>query len=97
SGGVRSVRRAPADQARAPSSGARMTTTTTLAVRPAAGALRLEALNERARSYAEASQSPATVYAYASDWKDFRAFCADHGLCPFPATPQTVCEYVAHL
>jgi site-specific recombinase XerD len=68
-----------------------------LAVRPAAGSLGLEELVERARSYAEQSQSAATIRAYATDLRDFRAFCDDHGLCSFPATSQTIAEYVAHL
>jgi site-specific recombinase XerD len=74
-----------------------VTSISILAVRPAAGSLRLDELVERARGYAEQSQSASTIRAYASDMRDFRAFCDDHGLASFPATSQTIAEYVTFL
>jgi len=44
-----------------------------------------------------ASKSEATKMAYRSDWKDFDAWCGQHGLASLPATPQTVALYISHL
>jgi integrase len=68
-----------------------------LPIAPAGRSLAVEALVERARGYAENAQAPNTIRAYASDLRDFRTFCDDHGLVAFPATAQTIAEYVAHL
>ncbi len=57
----------------------------------------LEDLADRARGYAEAASAPSTVRAYASDFRDFEAFCSQHGLASFPAAPQTVATYIADL
>jgi integrase len=51
----------------------------------------------RAASYAEASASPATRRAYASDLRDFAAWCAGNGACPRPADPLDVARYLAAL
>ncbi len=41
--------------------------------------------------------APATERAYAHDWLDFSAFCAQHGLEPLPAVPQTLALYLKSL
>ncbi len=64
---------------------------------PLPHALAVDALVERARSFAESSSSTATRRAYASDLRDFDAFCWSHGLGSFPATAQTVVLYVSSL
>ncbi len=64
---------------------------------PLPHALAVDVLVERARSFAESSSSSATRRAYASDLRDFDAFCAAHGLASFPATAQTIVLYVSSL
>jgi len=56
-----------------------------------------EQLDERARAYAEAARAPATLRAYASDWRVFTAWCAAHGVDALPATPHTVALFLADL
>jgi len=55
------------------------------------------ALVDSARDFAQASASPATRRAYSSDWRQFSAWCAALGARPLPASPETVCAYLAHL
>lgn len=50
-----------------------------------------------ARDYAAASRAEATLRAYASDWSDFAAWCAERNLDALPATPATVGVYLASL
>ena len=57
----------------------------------------IDELSNRAQRFAESSSSERTRKAYASDLRDFGAFCAAHGLEAFPASPQTVATYVADL
>jgi site-specific recombinase XerD len=52
---------------------------------------------DAAADYGRASKSAATRVASASDWKNFAAWCAEHGLPPMVAAPQTVAAYFAHL
>lgn len=52
---------------------------------------------ERAAEYGRASKSAATRRAYASDFRDFSAWCAVHGLRSLPTEPQAVAAYLAHL
>jgi len=56
-----------------------------------------EQLDERARAYAEAARAPATLRAYAADWRIFTAWCAAHGVDALPATPHTVALFLADL
>jgi site-specific recombinase XerD len=51
----------------------------------------------RAADYAEASAAPATRRAYASDLRDFAAWCAARATCPLPAEPLAVAAYLAAL
>src|SRR4029453_11855571 len=39
----------------------------------------------------------ATLRAYRADWADFTAWCADRGLSPLPAAPETVARYLTDL
>ncbi|HEV3089957.1 MAG TPA: hypothetical protein VGX91_00785, partial [Candidatus Cybelea sp.] len=57
----------------------------------------LETVVERAREFVDASQSTATRRAYASDWRDFDAYCSKRGLQSLPATPQTLTMYLTDL
>ncbi|GLX02958.1 tyrosine-type recombinase/integrase [Microtetraspora sp. NBRC 16547] len=76
---------------------------TALAPRPAAAValpVHTEAdlsLSEAARAAIEAGVPESTRRAYASDWKSFTAWCSTAGRTPFPATAQTLTEYVTHL
>jgi integrase len=54
-------------------------------------------LQERARAYAEAARAPATLRAYATDWRAFSAWCAAHNVDALPASPQTVALFLADL
>ncbi len=59
--------------------------------------LALEELENEARAYVAVSRAPATVRAYASDWRSFTAWCATHGLIGLPAEPTTVVLYLTYL
>ncbi len=52
---------------------------------------------DRARQYVDASRADATHRAYASDWRDFLAYCEPRSLEPMPAEPQAIVLYVTHL
>ncbi len=54
----------------------------------------LEQLANRARGYVEAASSSNTRRAYASDWKQFAAWCRRQNVSPFPADPQVVGLYI---
>ncbi len=49
----------------------------------------------KAQAYQDAADAPATLRAYASDLKNFEAWCARHGMTALPATPQVVGAYLA--
>ncbi|MBC5801360.1 MAG: site-specific integrase [Candidatus Eremiobacteraeota bacterium] len=68
---------------------------TALAVLDAPGPLSTDLLVARAQEYARSSQAASTRRAYASDLRDFDAFCAQHGERSYPAEPQTIALYVA--
>ncbi len=59
------------------------------------GAAPLVALEQRARAYAEAARAPATLLAYAADWRAFLGWCAAHGVEALPATPHTIALFLA--
>ena len=50
---------------------------------------------DAARGYAEAEKSAATREAYGSDWRIFTSWCARRGVQSLPATPATVCGFLA--
>jgi integrase len=49
----------------------------------------------KAQAYQDAADAPATLRAYASDLKNFEAWCARHGMTALPATPKVVGAYLA--
>jgi len=55
------------------------------------------ALDERARAYAETARAPATLRAYAADWRLFTAWCAAHDVDALPAAPHTLALFLANL
>lgn len=54
-----------------------------------------EALAQQAFDYAKRSRAENTKRAYRNDWQDFVTWCAEHGLQPLPASPQTVAAYLS--
>jgi integrase len=54
-------------------------------------------LDEQASALGRAAKADATRIAYASDLRDFTVFCNRHEESAFPAMPQTVARYIAHL
>lgn len=49
----------------------------------------------KSQAYQDAADAPATLRAYASDVKNFEAWCQRNGLTAFPATPAVVGAYLA--
>lgn len=49
----------------------------------------------KAQAYQDAADAPATLRAYASDLKNFQAWCARYGMTALPATPDVVGAYLA--
>ena len=49
----------------------------------------------KAQAYQDAADAPSTLRAYASDLKNFEAWCARHGMVALPATPDVVGAYLA--
>jgi integrase len=54
-------------------------------------------LIDEARRYANATRSDNTKRAYESDWADFTAWAASHGLAAMPAAPTAVALYITAL
>lgn len=54
-------------------------------------------LQEEAKGYFDESLSENTRAAYASDWRQFEAWCRDEQRTPLPATAGTVVGYLTHL
>ena len=52
---------------------------------------------EAVLGYAEAAKAAATRTAYASDWRDFSAWCAGRGATSLPGSPAIVCAYLSWL
>jgi len=50
---------------------------------------------EQAREFARQSKAENTLRGYRADWRDFCAWCEGHGVCPLPASPETVAAYIA--
>ena len=50
----------------------------------------------RAAAYAKAARAPATLRAYASDWRIFCAWATRHGLTPLPCSADLVATFAAH-
>ena len=49
----------------------------------------------KARTYQDAADAPATLRAYASDLRNYEAWCAQHRMTALPATPEVVGAYLA--
>jgi integrase len=49
----------------------------------------------KAQAYQDAADASSTVRAYASDLKNYEAWCARHSLAALPATPEVVGAYLA--
>ncbi len=64
------------------------------ALAPLAPSPALGALADQARAYAEAASSANTRRAYASDWRQFAAWCRREGLDALAPDPQTVGLYI---
>jgi len=56
-----------------------------------------DALDRAAASFASASKAWGTRVAYASDWRDFRAWCDAQAIDALPADSRTVGRYLTHL
>jgi site-specific recombinase XerD len=52
-------------------------------------------LVDRARAYISSSRAASTLRGYRADMRDFRRFCARHGLCAMPADAATVASYLS--
>lgn len=50
---------------------------------------------DQVREYIRASKADNTLRGYQSDWRAFCAWCESRGLCPMPATPETVAAFIA--
>ena len=57
----------------------------------------LKSLHEATLNNLKISKSNNTLRAYKSDFKDFGAFCAKHGLNSLPSEPKIVSLYITHL
>ena len=57
----------------------------------------LKSLHEATLNNLKSSKANNTLRAYKSDFKDFGAFCATHGLNPLPTEPKIVSLYLTHL
>jgi len=57
----------------------------------------LSEITGQTRDYVSRSKAKATVRAYRSDLRHFEAWCRDHGLRSFPATPESVANYISDL
>ena len=49
----------------------------------------------KAKTYQDAADAPATLRAYASDLKNYEAWCMRHSLVALPAAPEVVGAYLA--
>jgi len=47
--------------------------------------------------YAEAARAPNTLRGYRSDWREWRAWCHQHGFAELPASPTAVSRYLTFL
>ncbi len=57
----------------------------------------LKSLHEATLNNLKSSKADNTLRAYKSDFKDFGAFCAKHGLNSLPSEPKIVSLYLTHL
>ena len=57
----------------------------------------LKTLHEATLNNLKSSKANNTLRAYKSDFKDFGAFCAKHGLSSLPSEPKIISLYLTHL
>ena len=57
----------------------------------------LKSLHEETLNNLKSSKSNNTLRAYRSDFKDFGAFCSQHGFESLPTEPKIVSLYLTHL
>ena len=57
----------------------------------------LKSLHEATLNNLKSSKANNTLRAYKSDFQDFGAFCAKHGLNSLPTEPKIVSLYLTHL
>jgi site-specific recombinase XerD len=50
---------------------------------------------EQAKEFIRASKANSTIRGYRSDWREFCEWCEGHGVCPLPASPESVAPYIA--
>lgn len=50
---------------------------------------------DQAREFARHSKAENTLRGYRADWRDFCAWCDQHGVSALPALPETVASYIA--
>lgn len=55
----------------------------------------MDSSSELLQRFAGSSRAAATARAYAADWRDFLAWCADRQVSSLPATPEAVALYLA--
>ena len=55
----------------------------------------VQPLPSQVREYIQASKAENTLRGYESDWRDFCAWCENHGIGPLPAAAETVAVYIA--
>ena len=50
---------------------------------------------DQAQEFIRASKAESTLRGYRTDWHHFCEWCQGHGICPLPATAETVAAYIA--
>ena len=56
-----------------------------------------EPLSAEEAAYVAAARAQNTMRGYASDWREFTAWCAQHDRAPLPAAASTVTAYLSDL
>jgi integrase len=51
--------------------------------------------SQQVRDFIRASKAESTIRGYRADWRSFCGWCEAHGLCPLPASAETVASYIA--
>jgi site-specific recombinase XerD len=51
--------------------------------------------SQQVREFIRASKAESTIRGYRADWRNFCGWCESHGLCPLPASAETVASYIA--
>src|ERR1700680_1677719 len=59
------------------------------------GVLTFPAEHPRIETDVRQSRAKSTLRGYRSDWREFEAWCAEHGAAHIPADQGTICGYLA--